>query len=140
MEFLEGPTLSERLQEGPVPRQEAEAIARQLCAGLAEAHRNRIIHGDLKSANVILTTNPDGRLRVVITDFGLARSALNPGMSGGSPGTWRRSFGAGAATTVASDIYALGVILHELSSGFRPHRASCDAGQRPRPSFRQSLR
>ena len=121
MEFLEGPTLSERLQQRPVPRQEAEAIARQLCAGLAEAHRNRIIHGDLKSANVILTTNPDGGLRVVITDFGLARSALNPGVSGGSPGYMAPELYAGAATTVASDIYALGVILHELASGFRPH-------------------
>ena len=121
MEFLEGPTLSQRLEESPVPRQEAETIARQLCAGLAEAHRNRIIHGDLKSANVILTKDPDGAMRVVITDFGLARSALNPGVSGGSPGYMAPELYAGAPTTVASDIYALGVILHELASGFRPH-------------------
>ena len=47
MEFLEGPTLFERLRKGPLPRQEADTIARQLCAGLAEAHRNHIIHGDL---------------------------------------------------------------------------------------------
>ncbi len=122
MEFLEGPTLYERLQEGPVGTQEAAAIASQLCAGLAEAHRNRIIHGDLKPANVILARNPDGGRRVVITDFGLARSALNPGSSGGSPGYMAPELYAGGPITVASDIYALGTILHELVSGFRPQQ------------------
>src|SRR5437660_193520 len=53
MEFLEGPTLAERLLEGALPDQEARTIAQQLCAGLAEAHRNQVIHGDLKSNNVI---------------------------------------------------------------------------------------
>src|SRR5258706_15374939 len=49
MEFLDGQTLAERLQDGPLPEAEARTIARQLCAGLAEAHRNGVIHGDLKS-------------------------------------------------------------------------------------------
>src|SRR5262249_48609714 len=82
---------------------------------------NHIIHGDLKSGNVILTENPNGSLRAVITDFGLARSALNPGVTGGSPGYMAPELLAGAPTTVASDIYALGVLLYELVSGFRPH-------------------
>src|SRR5439155_9255235 len=54
MEFLDGPTLAERRRGGPLPTEEARAIALQLCAGLAEAHRNGVIHGDLKSNNVIL--------------------------------------------------------------------------------------
>jgi len=120
MEFLEGTTLYRRLEEGAVPRKEAETIARDLCAGLAEAHRHQIIHGDLKTANVILTRNPDGSPRAVITDFGLARAALASGFRGGSPGYMAPELYAGQPTTVASDIYALGVILHELASGFRP--------------------
>src|ERR1039458_5121734 len=51
MEFLDGATLAERLSGGPLPPEEARTIALQLCAGLAEAHRNRVIHGDLKSNN-----------------------------------------------------------------------------------------
>ncbi len=73
MEFLDGETLAERLSRGPLPEQEGRAIAVQLCAGLAEAHRNRVIHGDLKNNNVILTSGPHGGVRAVITDFGLAR-------------------------------------------------------------------
>ncbi len=120
MEFLEGPTLYHRLQEGKIARKEADAIARDLCAGLAEAHRHQIIHGDLKSANVILTKNPDGTPRAVITDFGLARAARTSGIRGGSPGYMAPELYAGQPTTVASDIYALGVILYELVSGLRP--------------------
>ena len=120
MEFLEGPTLHRRLEEGRLARKEAEAIARDLCAGLAEAHRHQIIHGDLKSANVILTKNSDGTPRAVITDFGLARAARTASIRGGSPGYMAPELYAGQPTTVASDIYAFGVILHELASGFRP--------------------
>ena len=60
MEFLDGPTLAEYLKRGPHPKEEVRTIALQLCAGLAEAHRNGVIHGDLKSNNVILAT-ADGR-------------------------------------------------------------------------------
>ncbi|HXB75749.1 MAG TPA: protein kinase [Candidatus Acidoferrales bacterium] len=120
MEFLEGPTLYRRLEEGRIDRKEAEAIARDLCAGLAEAHRHQVIHGDMKSANVILTRNPDGTPRAVITDFGLARAARTSGIRGGSPGYMAPELYAGQPTTVASDIYALGVILHELACGVRP--------------------
>lgn len=120
MEFLEGPTLYRRLEEGRIDRKEAEAIARDLCAGLAEAHRHQVIHGDMKSANVILTRNPDGTPRSVITDFGLARAARTSGIRGGSPGYMAPELYTGQPTTVASDIYALGVILHELASGVRP--------------------
>jgi tetratricopeptide (TPR) repeat protein len=135
MELLEGPTLARRLEEGPVGPKEAGTIARDLCAGLAEAHRNQIIHGDLKSANVILTRNPDGTLRAVITDFGLARAASVSGVTGGSPGYMAPELYQGAPTSVVSDIYALGVILHELVSGFRPHERAAMAAstvtQRP---------
>jgi tetratricopeptide (TPR) repeat protein len=121
MEFLEGQTLSSRLRDGPLRRQEQETIARQVCAGLAEAHGRQIVHGDLKSANVILTKNPDGTLRAVITDFGLARALWSPGSPGGTPGYMAPELYAGAPSTIASDVYALGALLHELVCRFLPH-------------------
>src|ERR1035438_2249625 len=87
MEFLEGETLAERLRRGRLPDAEARAIALQLCTGLAEDHRNRVVHGDLKSNNVILAPAAEGTVRAVITDFGLARglgSATKIAHSGGA--------------------------------------------------------
>jgi eukaryotic-like serine/threonine-protein kinase len=57
MEFLEGETLTERLRRGALPKDQRRAVAQQLCSGLAEAHRSHVIHGDLKTNNVILTTD-----------------------------------------------------------------------------------
>lgn len=127
MEFLEGETLSARLRRGPLPKEEALAIALQLCDGLSEAHRNGIIHGDLKSNNVILARGPDGSVRAVITDFGLARrpnaSGQNPftDVLAGTPAYMAPELWKGANPSVASDIYALGVVFWELISGRRPN-------------------
>jgi tetratricopeptide (TPR) repeat protein/TolB-like protein len=127
MEFLEGETLAERLRRGPLPEPEARTIARQLCEGLAEAHRNRVIHGDLKSNNVILTTGADGATRAVITDFGLARGPeavqrnVQSGELAGTPDYMAPELWKGQKASVASDLYALGVILYELASGHRPY-------------------
>src|SRR5579864_2785836 len=91
MEFLEGETLADRVARGPMSEEEARTIALQLCAGLAEAHRNQVIHGDLKSNNVFLTSTSDGAIRAVITDFGLARKpetadrTVQSGQLGGTP-------------------------------------------------------
>jgi serine/threonine-protein kinase len=127
MEFLEGQTLAERLRLGPLPEKEARIIARQLAAGLAEAHRNQVIHGDLKSNNVILTTTSDGGARAVITDFGLARrpaaalTAAWSGARGGTPSYMAPELWKGDKASTASDVYALGVILYELVSGHKPY-------------------
>jgi serine/threonine protein kinase len=82
MEFLEGPTLADRLAQRPLSRTEARDIARQLCHGLAEAHRRHVVHGDLKANNVILCGNASGQPRVVITDFGLARAMTSAQTTG----------------------------------------------------------
>src|SRR5499425_1402250 len=79
MELVEGPTLAERIAQGPVPLEEALPIARQIGEALEYAHEKGIIHRDLKPANVKLT--PDGNAKVL--DFGLAK-ALAP--EGASPG------------------------------------------------------
>ena len=126
MEYLEGETLTERLRRGTIPEPEARDIARQLCAGLAEAHRHSVIHGDLKSNNAILTAAPGGGVRAVITDFGLSRgveAAQGTKQSGelaGAPDYMAPELWKGAKTSVASDIYALGVMLYEMVAGRRP--------------------
>jgi len=131
MEFLDGPTLTDRLRAGPIAEREARDIALQLCAGLGAAHRNQVIHGDLKSNNVILTKAADGSLRAVITDFGLARG-IQPEPEDAPPGALSSAVGGaadymapelcnGEKPSVASDIYALGVICHEMLAGTRTH-------------------
>ena len=132
MELLEGETLAARLsQRGQLPRAEALDSARQICAGLAEAHRSNIIHRDLKAANIMLCPAPNGTTRVVITDFGLAGVAA-PGLAdlGGTPAYMAPELFDGGKTSKASDIYALGVILHEIFVGGQPNprvRKSGDA-------------
>jgi serine/threonine protein kinase len=126
MEFLDGETLTDRLQRGKLPAREAREIALQLCAGLGEAHRNQVVHGDLKSNNVILARSSGRRIRPVITDFGLARgmgtsgTTMQSGVKGGTPEYMAPELWKGEKASVASDVYALGVILYELASGRRP--------------------
>jgi tetratricopeptide (TPR) repeat protein len=135
MEFLEGETLAARLSRGPLPEAEARTIGRQICGGLAEAHRNRVVHGDLKSNNVILSRDAGGGVRAVITDFGLAHKPLGPAgekvgraagaagssQAGGTPDYMAPELWKGEAPSAASDVYALGVILYELAAGHRPY-------------------
>jgi tetratricopeptide (TPR) repeat protein len=129
MEFLYGETLAERLRREPLSEKDARNIALQLCAGLTEAHRKHVVHGDLKSNNVIFTTD-GGEIRAVITDFGLAQRpdsttrALQSSQMAGTPDYMAPELWKGAKPSIASDIYALGVILQELLPGLRWSRVS----------------
>src|SRR6266699_957827 len=71
MELVQGPTLAERIAQGPVPIEEALSIAKQIADALEEAHEKGIVHRDLKPANVKI--RPDGSVKVL--DFGLAKIA-----------------------------------------------------------------
>jgi serine/threonine protein kinase/tetratricopeptide (TPR) repeat protein len=126
MEFIEGLTLSEQIdQHGPLPPLEAREIARQICSGVAQAHSQGVIHGDLKTGNVILSQLPKGGIRAVITDFGLAHmkpvEAIDTTRSpGGTPDYMAPELLLGESPTVASDLYALGILFHVMLKGHSP--------------------
>ena len=141
MEFLEGETLYARLRRGRLDSAEARSIARQLTLGLAAAHREGVLHGDLKSTNVMLTRSPSGGVRAVITDFGLATNltgntgaALSSALRGHPGYVAPERFG-GAPSSVQSDLYSLGAILYELVAGRTPFDEDAPwdqrLGQRP---------
>jgi aminoglycoside phosphotransferase (APT) family kinase protein len=85
LELVEGPTLADRLSTGPVPVDEAIAIALQIVEALDAAHDQGVVHRDLKPANIKI--RPDGTVKVL--DFGLARLVEGSGASEGSRGTER---------------------------------------------------
>lgn len=129
MEYVAGETLAERLRRvGRLSTAEALPITRQIVAGLAAAHRAAVVHRDFKSSNVILGTAADGpELRVVITDFGLARggrecdpSSLDAVALVGTSTYMAPEQVEGGAVTAAADLFALGVVLYEMVTGARP--------------------
>ena len=123
MEFVEGETLAERIsRDGALAETEARQIAVQLCAGLSQAHHQGVIHGDIKCGNVILSRSPEGSSRAVLTDFGLAKLKPSGGVhvmsaQGGTLDYMAPELFHGARASVASDIYALGVVFHFMLTG-----------------------
>ena len=140
MEFIEGVTLAHRIDsDGPLSSQESREIALQICAGLAQVHREGVIHGDLKCGNIILARTVEGRVRAVITDFGLARSIDNIGDQehgrSGTPDYMAPEQFLGQPASIASDIHALGVLFHVMLTGHAPLRSGAPpAGNPPDPS------
>jgi len=123
MEFIDGEDLSTSLRRiGRFPVDKGLEIARQLCAGLAAVHEKGLLHRDLKPANVML----DGRGKVRLTDFGLAGELESkPGghVVAGTPAYMAPEQLAGGPASVASDIYALGLVLYEVFTGRRAFEA-----------------
>ncbi len=121
MEYLEGRTLKELLvARGPTPIAVAIDYARQILGAVGFAHRNGIVHRDIKPHNVVVA--PDGRLKV--TDFGIARSGTSQMTEAGSIiGTAQYlspEQAKGAPVTPASDIYSVGIVLFEMLTGSVP--------------------
>src|SRR3954447_2454796 len=121
MEYLEGRTLKELLvTRGPTPIPVAIDYTRQILAALGFAHKNGIVHRDIKPHNVVVA--PDGRLKV--TDFGIARSGTSQMTETGSIiGTAQYlspEQAKGAPVTPASDVYSVGIVLYEMLTGLVP--------------------
>jgi serine/threonine protein kinase/tetratricopeptide (TPR) repeat protein len=133
MELLEGGTLSALLERGPLDSPTATAIAHQLAAGMSAAHAQGIIHRDLKPSNIMFGENG----RVVITDFGLARlrhlpedPTMTATAGAGTLAYMAPELLRGAHASPASDVYAFGVVMHEMITGRRPLLAADGSGVR----------
>ena len=121
MEFLDGRTLKELLvRNGPTPVPIAIDYARQILGALAFAHKNEIVHRDIKPHNIVV--GHDGRLKV--TDFGIARSGASQMTEAGSiVGTAQYlspEQARGAPVDPRSDLYSLGIVLYEMLTGKVP--------------------
>jgi serine/threonine-protein kinase len=122
MEYLDGPTLKEEItRRAPLPEPEAINYATQALAALDAAHRQGVIHRDIKPHNMVLTE--EGRLKV--TDFGIARAANTQQMTevGSIVGTAQYlspEQARGLAVGPESDIYSMGVVLYEMLCGELP--------------------
>jgi len=132
MELVEGPTLAERIAQGPIPLEEALPLAKQIAEALEYAHDRGIIHRDLKPANIKLT--PDGQVKVL--DFGLAKAlegdvaeasisasptisaaATRAGMLLGTAAYMSPEQAKGKPVDRRADIWAFGCVLFEMLAG-----------------------
>ncbi len=135
MELVEGPTLAERIKRGPVPQEEALAIAKQIAEAVEAAHERGIVHRDLKPGNIKL--RPDGTVKVL--DFGLAKvtessdagplpedsptltleAATREGTILGTAAYMSPEQALGKAADKRADIWSFGAVLYEMLSGRR---------------------
>jgi serine/threonine-protein kinase len=129
MEYLVGTSLSAEIAKGPMPLARAVDILEQMCAALARAHDLGVVHRDLKSDNIMLTTRGGRRDFVKILDFGLAALARDPrlapkGAVFGTPEYMSPEQARGEDATPVSDLYALGVLFFEMTTGQLPFRSN----------------
>jgi serine/threonine-protein kinase len=128
MEYLVGQSLSSELARGSMALARGVDILEQMCAALARAHDLGVVHRDLKSDNILLTTRGGRKDFVKILDFGLAHLAMDPrlapkGAVFGTPEYMAPEQARGEEATAQSDLYALGVLFFEMLTGQLPFRS-----------------
>lgn len=123
MEYVQGPTLKEVIQaNGCLEPQQAVRLAKEIASALESAHRNNLVHCDIKPHNILVMG--DGHIKV--TDFGIARavSASTMTYSGGVMGSvhyFSPEQAKGTVITAKSDVYSLGVVMYEMLTGQLPY-------------------
>ncbi|MGO8786300.1 MAG: serine/threonine-protein kinase [Terriglobia bacterium] len=135
MEYVEGLPLADLIPEGGMAREQFEHYVAQISGALAFAHRQGVIHGDLKGSNIIVT--PEGNIKLL--DFGLGRRIPRGGMGevtssclplaepGATAGTLpylAPEVLRGGPTSRQSDVWALGVLLYQMATGELPFRGA----------------
>jgi serine/threonine protein kinase/Tol biopolymer transport system component len=134
LELVEGPTLADRIARGPIPQDEALAIAAQVIEAMEYAHERNVVHRDLKPANIKVT--PEGDVKVL--DFGLAKALSDPapstdsadsptldmgrteiGMILGTPAYMSPEQASGKPADRRADIWSFGAVLYEMLTGKR---------------------
>ncbi|MGH9405622.1 MAG: protein kinase domain-containing protein [Terriglobia bacterium] len=121
MEFVDGVTLNQKLEQGLIPLADGVKYLDQVLAALSYAHKQGVIHRDIKPANMMLT--PTGNVKLM--DFGIAKAAADPqltrtGTTVGSLHYISPEQLTGSALDARSDLYSLGVAMYEILTGKRP--------------------
>ncbi len=134
MEFVDGPSLKSVIESGgPVPVMRSLTLARQLASALSAAHRQGVIHRDLKPHNVMLARSHDGQEVAKLVDFGIAKTfdegtqLTTAGFSPGTPQYMAPEQAEGRAVDARSDLYSFGIILYEMLAGEVPFNATSTA-------------
>jgi serine/threonine-protein kinase len=122
MEYVDGPSLADLLAVDPIEPVRALDIVAQAADGLSAAHKVGLVHRDVKPGNILISR--EGQVKV--TDFGIAHAAgqvpvTGPGLVMGTTQYMAPERIAGNQGTAASDVYALGIVLHECLTGVPPH-------------------
>lgn len=119
MEYVEGKTLEKTLDNGPLQLERAAVWGADLASALSRAHQCKIIHGDVKPANILVTS--EGQVK--LGDFGVARFATQVSGSGsilGTPAYLSPEQILGGKQDTRSDLFSLGIILYQMTTGVRP--------------------
>ena len=127
MAYLGGPTLEKRLDEGPLPIEDAVRYGAGLAAGLAAAHNAGVVHRDVKPSNIVVSEAKSGQdSQAVLMDFGLAQLArettklTQEGSTIGTAGYMSPEQAQGSEVDHRSDIWSLGAVLYEMVAGRSP--------------------
>jgi non-specific serine/threonine protein kinase len=125
MEYIEGQTLKEKIETGPLGVDEAVDILSQVAEGLGEAHKKGIVHRDIKPANIMLTEKGQAK----IMDFGLAKLSwgadlTKPSMIMGTVAYMSPEQARGEPVDHRTDIWSLGAMLYEMLIGEKPFQKS----------------